>query len=173
MSKHSPARLHTYLHTHEAVLENFRKEGFVCCDNLSIEQFHDSLVMSGEICCLGGIVISVFKTMRFVTDDTVQTVGYSYNVRLYHGNNLFRYDNAHEHEGHQDAHHKDLYNPKTGERLPSKWIGEARWPTLGEVIREAQEWSVQHSEFLESPHECLEDITLSDPSSRRNSAGPE
>ena len=97
---------------------------------MEIEDFGSEIEMRGEIGCIGGIIISVNKTIRYVQDDLVQTSNYSYNVRKLNGHNWFRYDNGHVHEGHLDEHHKDVFNPETGERFPSEWVGKERWPHL-------------------------------------------
>ncbi|HEX5498394.1 MAG TPA: hypothetical protein VFX03_04170, partial [Thermomicrobiales bacterium] len=54
---------------------------------------------------------------------------------------IFRYDNADSKPGHEDAHHKHLFDPATWrEKLPEEWIGFDRWPHLNEVIEELRDW---------------------------------
>lgn len=138
-----------------------RDEGFVASDTLTIQPYGDDLLMQGEIACQGEIIVTVLKLLTFSGSDLIQTTRYVYNVRVLGMGNVFRYDNSHMHSGHMDAHHKDLFRFPTEERLPSQWIGKDRWPTLGEVIREAQQWHAENRDMLRNPdayppHDILE-----------------
>lgn len=159
-NKHAARRLGTYLATHATVMGHLRDEGFVSSDTLSIDPYGDDLLMQGEIGCLGEIVIKVRKLLTFVGSDLIQTTHYVYNVRVLGMGNVFRYDNSHVHAEHLDAHHKDVFRFPTEERLASEWIGVDRWPTLGEVIRETQQWHAANRALLRNadgypPHEVL------------------
>lgn len=73
----------------------------------------------------------------------VRTVEYSYHALRRAGEeaiSLFRYDNVHPKAGHPDRHHRHSYDERGLEREPPLPIGAARWPTLGEVIKELYEW---------------------------------
>lgn len=163
MSKHCLNRLRNYLEIHETVMDQFRRDGFVVSDALVLTpEGRGHLRLAGTIACLGGIEIDVEKTLQLVRpdatpllaselhggEDHVRTVRYRYNVRIRGRFNVFRYDNAHRHEGHADEHHKDLYDWKTGKRLRSEWIGP-EWPTLGEVIDEAKSFYWDNYEAIE------------------------
>ncbi len=50
--------------------------------------------------------------------------------------NLVRYDNS-AHHRHPDPHHRHRYDANGQEILPPEHVGEAGWPTLGDVIEEA------------------------------------
>ena len=69
----------------------------------------------------------------------VETVDYSYHVFRRHGQvptHLVRYDNS-AHHRHPDPYHRHRYDANGQEILPPEHVGEAGWPTLGEVIEEA------------------------------------
>lgn len=122
-------------------MERLKNSGFVYADNLEFKEVPGAVTLEGEIACLGNIVVSVLKTLDVLEGEgleaLVQTATYSYNVRVAGKHNIFRYDNLHSH-GHPGNHHKDVYDWPTGERLPSEWVGETSWPTLADVVWEAQ-----------------------------------
>lgn len=141
-------------------MEAFRRAGFVGDDTLSFDaRAGGELVLAGEIACLGRIVVDVFKVLEVLegtgADAMVQTLFYSYNVFVRGGNNIIRYDNLHPRKDHPDDHHKHTYDWTTGEQLQDSpaWIGAKKWPTLGEVLREAQDWYYEHREELEGVEE--------------------
>jgi hypothetical protein len=55
---------------------------------------------------------------------------------------IFRYDNAHAHPGHEDAHHRHAYDcgGTWKEIEPPDWVGYDGWPHLNEVVLELEEW---------------------------------
>lgn len=143
-------------------MEALRRAGFVGDDTLSFDLRGSGreIVLAGEIACLGRIVVDVFKVLEVLgrgqgADAMVQTLFYSYNVFLQSGNNILRYDNLHPRKDHPDDHHKHAYDWESGEQLPGSpaWIGAGKWPTLGEVLREAQAWYYEHREWLEGAEE--------------------
>lgn len=150
-NKHAARRLSTYLATHATVMGHMRDEGFVASDTLTIQPYGDDLLMQGEIACQGEIIVTVLKLLTFSGSDMIHTTRYAYNVRVFGMGNIFRYDNSHVHAGHPDAHHKDEFLFPTEQRLPSQWIGIDLWPTLGEVIREAQQWHAANRALLRNP----------------------
>ena len=154
--RHSPCRFDRYVNIHETVLEQFRTEGFVGTDTLAFLDLGPFLEIAGEIGCAGRIVVKVWKRLEYVGDGpmpSVQTVRYSYHVSVQNGGSVFRYDDAHPHPGHADAHHRHAYDwprPSEVEGSPT-WVGAAGWPTLGEVIREAADWYTRHRDRLPHP----------------------
>ena len=103
----------------------------------------------------GGIVVSVHKILDIVARGEipeVRTAHYSYNVRVLGRHTIFRYDNCHVHPGQPDAHHKDVFDFQSGDKVESVWVGERGWPTLGEVLDEARLWWSQNQELLEDPN---------------------
>lgn len=128
-------------------MEQFYREGFVESDALELASAGDGLfLLQGTVSCLGGLVCTVEKWMETVDDadpgnPRIKTFRYSYDVSLSGSCNLFRYDNA-DHHGHEDSHHRHEFDPVTGAQVAGspKWIGAARWPTLGEVLREMSDW---------------------------------
>lgn len=143
-------------------MEGLRASGFVDGDNLLTEIGTHTVTITGNIGCLGGIVISVLKTLDRLggkgQDAIVQTVTYAYNVSIRGQHNIFRYDNLHDIKGYPDRHHKDLYDWRTNKRLleSPEWIGAERWPTLTDVICEARNWYYNHEHELEAPNEFPE-----------------
>jgi hypothetical protein len=149
--RHGPNTLRNYVATHETIMEQFFREGFVESDALELVAAGSGvLLMNGTISCKGGLVCTVEKWMETVgapdrENPRIQTFRYSYNVSVSGLHNLFRYDNA-DHHGHEDSHHRHAFDPETGAQAPGspEWIGAARWPTLGEVLREMSDWYWEH-----------------------------
>lgn len=136
-------------------MDQMRTKGFVGEDTLELEDIGaDLLVMSGEIACLGGIVVRVEKYLEVLEgegdDALVRTVEYKYNAFVRGHNNLLRYDNSHSFPGHADPHHKHEYDWRTGRQLPGfpAWVGEDHWPTLGAVLEELELWYWGNREVL-------------------------
>ena len=154
--RHGPCRFDRYVSIHETVLDQFRTEGFVNGDTLEFFDLGPLLEIAGEIGCAGRIVVKVWKLLEYSGGGElpfVRTVRYSYNVSVRNAGNVFRYDNAHAYDGHADAHHRHEYDwPRPGQVDGSPvWIGAARWPTLGEVIREAADWRAANRDRLPHP----------------------
>jgi hypothetical protein len=73
---------------------------------------------------------------------------------------IFRYDNFHTdwlYPGHQDEHHKHLFDWKVGEQMEDSpiWIGAEKWPTLSDVINEAGDWYDAHYHELDYPNDFV------------------
>lgn len=162
MSKHSPNRFGRYLEIHETIINQFKAKDFIGDETLEFNPRGHSIKLTGEIGCLGHIVISVDKLIDLISGSgvnaLVQTRWYAYNVFVRNHFNLFRYDNQDDdflRSGHKDAHHKHLFVWGTREELPDSpiWVGEDSWPTLGEVIQEAEDWYWSNRYKLEYPDE--------------------
>jgi len=138
-------------------MEGLRASGFVNGDNLITEVGPYRVTIEGEIACLGGIVVNVLKTLEVLRgeglDAVVQTVTYAYNASVRNGFNVFRYDNLHRFKGHPDSHHKHTYDWLTGEEVAEtpEPVGAEGWPSLTDVIVEAQKWHGDHYDELENP----------------------
>ena len=139
-------------------MERFRSapSGFVREDSLQ-KSFDQGIVgLSGEIACLGRIVITVDKTLRILDDSDdpqVQTISYTYNARVQGVGTIMRHDNIHAHSGHPDAHHSHVYdwpNDREVEGSP-RHCGEAGWPTLSEFIEKVERWYWTNRERLADP----------------------
>jgi hypothetical protein len=154
-ARHGANALKNYVETHETVMEQFRREGFVESDTIDLVSAGNGLFhMEGEIRCLGGLVCTVEKWLETVdaTDignPKIQTFRYSYNVSVSGMHNVFRYDNA-DHYRHADAHHRHAFDWQTGAQTPGSpaWIGKERWPVLGDVVREMSDWYWGHEAVL-------------------------
>ena len=151
MAKHGPNRLASYIEIHETVMAQLRRGGFVLSDRLRFTALRDAIVIAGTISCRGGIGVDVKKRLAVLdgegADAFVQTVYYKYNVALEDEGNIVRYDSPHR--THRRFHHVHRYDVLEGdtdgvvERVP-----EDDWPTLGEVIREAEAWYYDHYDEL-------------------------
>lgn len=151
MAKHGPNRLASYIETHETVMAQMRRGGFVLSDRLLFSAARDSIILVGDVACLGGIGIDVKKRLAILdgegADALVKTVYYKYNVALSDRGTIFRYDSPHR--THHRFHHVHRYHVLEGdtegtvERIP-----EDDRPTLGEVIREAEVWYYDHYDAL-------------------------
>ena len=162
MGKHSPNRFGRYREIHETIINQFKANNFIGDETLKFTPSIPSIKLSGEIGCCGNIVISVDKLIDVISGSgvnaVVQTRCYAYNVFIRNRFNLFRYDNQDDYFSslfaeHKDIHHKHLFDWETGEELSDSpiWVGEDSWPTLGEVIQEAEEWYWSNQDKLEYP----------------------
>lgn len=143
--RHQPTKFEKYCQIHDSYLERFRNEEFIGHDTLVFKEDGSEILLVGEIGCLGQILITVDKTLEVLRSgggDLVQTIVYEYNVSVRGFGNVFRYDNSHSRIGHSDNHHKHEFDWRLNEQGEGKvvWIGAERWPTLAEVIDEAQDW---------------------------------
>ncbi len=164
--RHQPNRFQNYFKTHETVLEQFKSRRFVGNDTLEFRPSNCCFLLDGEIGCLGGLVIRVEKLIRIVSQDPqeplVQTEWYAYNASLRNNHNIFRYDNQDEdfnfRLGHADPHHKHTFDWCTGNELSESplWVGAEKWPTLGDVLHELEDWYWKHKELLSNPEDYPE-----------------
>lgn len=141
MAKHSPTRYNTYFETHARCMEQLKASGVVLYDGLELEPFGSGfLKISGIINCRGNLVLTVDKILKLQQNEgviVVQTYKYAYNLSLAGQGNIFRYDNAHKHPGHQIEHHLHRFEPPGREVVGSPFETGEDWPTLTEVLREA------------------------------------
>jgi hypothetical protein len=163
LDRHGPNRFGSYREIHETVLNKFKDKNLVGPDDLRFRSYGPYIRLDGEIACLGEIVILVDKYLSVLEpaghDDNaiVQTSTYAYNVSVRGFGNIFRYDNQHDdfsfRPSHADEHHKHLFNWRTDTQLPNSpiWTGYDKWPTLGEVIEEVEEWYWDHHDELPNP----------------------
>lgn len=125
-----------YRQIHERRLQDFGD--FI--EQNALEWLETAYVVTceGSLRCRGGFKIDVEKLLDVDLRGGrpfVRTRRYSYHVYRPPDVNLFRYDNFHVHPEHPDSHHRHIYEP-TGQRAVVEWVGEHRWPTLGDVIGE-------------------------------------
>ncbi len=139
-SRHDWNSWQAYLVAHTSFLRGW--EHFVIRDSLRWSQTSTLIEWKGVPICLDGYEIYVDKE-QYVEHRAgrayVKTFHYSYEVlRRVEGvaRQVFRYDNTHPHQDHPDAHHRHRYDKDGRELLPREHVGEARWPTLGDVIIE-------------------------------------
>jgi hypothetical protein len=138
-----------YYSIHQHCLADF--EHFILDDQVTATPTATLVTWGGVLYCSGGIEIHISKSQQVEAHQSgrtmVRTVEYSYNVlrrEAGHAVNLFRYDNVHTQPKHADPHHRHRFDAHGAEIEPPEHMGVARWPTLGEVIREAHEWYLAH-----------------------------
>lgn len=125
-------------------MEQARESGLVLGDTLVLKAFPSTLIMEGEIHCLRGIVVHVYKVLAILRGEgdeaIVETVRYSYNAFVRGYGTFLRHDNAHPHPGHGDAHHRHFGDWRTGkESEPGGWgsrggqrsVSSSRWSRSG------------------------------------------
>ena len=139
-----------------------RATSFVGADTLRLVAWPGRLLMVGDIGCLGDIRLSVEKCLRVVTpgataagivdgnhDVIVQTTMYAYHATICGHGLILRYDNCHPRAGHADWHHVHRCDWRTDDDAGQiEWVGEDRWPTLGEVVNELMDWYHAHYDEL-------------------------
>lgn len=174
MGVHAPNRFASYQEIHETVMDQFLDTGFVVENALLFTRWQafdanlneiPQIRLSGEIACLGKILITVDKYLNILEgsgdNSVVQTVSYAYNVSIQGYGNVFRYDNQDDififNFGHADNHHKHLCDWNTGDPLGEViWVGYDNWPKLDQVIRESEAWYWENRSNLIFPNEPAE-----------------
>ena len=150
---------------HATKMAEFYRSGFVGCDSLGyvVDTGTFEIQQSGEIGCLGEIVLNVKRILEIVdpgpdpTDPTVaivQTYYYAYNASVRNHDMFLRYDNADHPAGPdwKDQHHRHDGDWRTGEHQNSPtWVGREKWPKLGDFISEVETWYWQHKDELPNP----------------------
>lgn len=149
--KHGPNKLSNYVQIHETVMEQFLRAGFVRSENLAFKDLGNGLIeLSGTIECAGDIYIVVKKLIAVLSGEgpnaVVQTTSYDYNAVLRNAGNILRYDSPHP--THNKEHHVHRFEP-VGHEIegsPHFLADEGERPTLGEVIKEVEEWYYNHAD---------------------------
>lgn len=155
----NPVRLDKYLEIHSQHIEHLDKAGYVLAKSLPVEKMRHEFLMNGIIHCPGEIVISVKKRLAIRGYDgsmpIVISTKYEYNISIKGIHNLFRYDNTHPgnagYPGHADPFHKHTFDIETGEERGKSpiWIGYHNWPTLYEVVNEANHLYHENKELID------------------------
>ena len=111
----------------------------------------DIVVVSGDIACLGSIVLQVKKEVDVLyhgaANPRVQTRSFSYNARVRGHHNILRYDSPHDHRPHPHKHIYDTFGSGDETEVVTL-LKQSDVPTLGEVIRELQEWYLMNAGSL-------------------------
>lgn len=149
--KHGPNWLRNYVEVHERWMANFLSEGFVIDDQCGFTFQQTAVVVGGDIVCLDGIVIQVDKQLDVLDSGTgnprVRTGRFSYNARVRGRHNILRYDSPHVHRPQPHKHSYDTFG--TGDETSVvDLVNESDVPTLGEVIRELEEWHQENAARL-------------------------
>lgn len=148
-ARHRPNSWEQYQAIHTKKIASLSPH-FIVSDELVPQLVPGAVIWRGVLYCVGAVEIHVFKVQNMFTRadgrPAVQTEIYEYHVlqRLQQGErNIVRYDNAHLHEGHPDAHHRHEYDANGGARvdhLAARGWPAGDWPTLGDLIDEVYEW---------------------------------
>lgn len=118
-------------------------EGFLIDDGCEFTFLRDVVVLEGRIICLDSITLEVRKEIAILSGSgmnaRVQTRMFRYQAWVRGAHNVLRYDSPHQHRPYA---HKHLYNTFGDGREMGiiELRKEKEIPTLGEVIRELQEW---------------------------------
>jgi hypothetical protein len=167
VSRHAPARFRSYIGAHNRHIGQLRATSFVGADTLELIAWPRQLVMVGDIGCLGEITLTVEKYLRVLIahaspsdvlggdhDIVVQTYVYSYHASVRGHGAILRYDNNHGRSGHPDWHHVHRCDWRSDDDVGRvEWIGEDKWPTLGDVIQELMDWYYANRDDLPRPDE--------------------
>ena len=141
-----------YFNVHHRRLDDLRGH-FIERDTLHrIDLPGNQIQIKGRIDCKYGLFLDVDKTLERNSRGQVRTISYSYQACLAGQpvRPIFRYDNAHPHADHQDAHHKHVFNPRTWEeQIPPDWIGRDGWPHLSDVLKELEDWWFEIGQHLD------------------------
>lgn len=125
-------------------MQSFIARGFVQSDTVTFTPYADAgiVVLSGAITCLGGIVITVEKTLDIVSgkgaNSFVQHSFFNYHAHLAGGPNIFRYDSPCDHRNYYHKHVFDTF--AGGEQQILRLDDVDAVPTLGGVLGELEGW---------------------------------
>ncbi len=149
--KHGPNRLSNYLDVHASYIADLMAEGFVVDDQSRFTFLPGLVVLEGVIVCLDGITLDVRKEIQVLSGRGmtawVQTRRFRYHAWVRGVHNVLRYESPHEHREHAHKHVYDTFG--TGREVEVLDLpAEDAIPTLGEVLRELQEWHHQNAARL-------------------------
>jgi len=148
--KHGPNRLANYLDVHESWMADLLAEGFVVEDQCHFTFLPSVVLLQGIIICLDGITLEVFKEIAVLEGRgmtaRVQTRAFRYHAWVRGVHNILRYESAHEHRRLAHKHVYDTFG--TGRDTVTDLVDEDTVPTLGEVIRELQQWHEENARRL-------------------------
>lgn len=141
--KHGPNRLANYLGVHESWMADLLAEGFVVEDQCQFTFLPSRIILQGTIVCLDGIALEVEKEIAVLDGRgmtaLVQTQRFRYHAWVRGVHNVLRYESAHEHRPHPHKHVYDAFG--TGREIGVIELPDEEFvPTLGQVIRELQDW---------------------------------
>ena len=141
--KHGPNRLANYIAVHEASMARLAAEGFVLEDQCTFRFLPGVILLQGTVVCLDDITLEVEKQIAILggrgMTARVQTSRFRYHAWIRGAYNILRYESAHEHRAFP---HKHVYNTfgDGRESAVTDILNADDIPTLGEVLRELQDW---------------------------------
>lgn len=142
--RHGWIQLDEYLKVHDRRISDYSHFILQDCTEWRSDSTRVSLI--GELVCQGGLELSVEKYLEADFRNgrrKVRTYRYKYHLlrRDEAGTqNILRFDNVHLHKGHSDRHHRhDYSNGDPTDAGVIRHVGAVGWPTLSEVIEEAEQ----------------------------------
>lgn len=140
-------------------MRRFVDDGLVEEDGLEfLSGAHGQYVFDGHVILRDGrLKVTVAKVLESTDDGDsanpmVQTIAYSYNVSIIGHGNVFRYCSPHDENDdtidHHKQHHRHQYDPFGPDRFKNQvtLIEDGNWPTLGQVVQEADQWYLANLE---------------------------
>lgn len=128
-------------------------DGFVVEDRSAFTFLPSRILLEGAIVCLDSITLEVVKEIGIISGSgmsgRVQTRSFRYHAWVRGAHNILRYESAHEHRRYAHKHEYATF----GNGLETALIelfDEEEVPTLGEVLRELQDWHRDHAARLKS-----------------------
>lgn len=142
--KHGAIQLSRYVQIHNNAMDRFLRGNFVLSEGLEFYPADGSIVIEGTIFCIDGLEIQVKKRLLLVggsdDDPLVRTEYYIYNLHIPGQGPVFRYNSPHgDHNMCHHAHRYDIFEGDTAGTVEQDFNDDA-WPTLSEVIVEAEGW---------------------------------
>jgi hypothetical protein len=126
-------------------------DGFVVEDRCDFTFLPSTILLQGTIVCLDSLTVEVEKEIAILSgtkmDARVQTRRFRYHAWVRGAHNILRYESAHDHRPHVHKHEYNTFGHGR-ESLVSDLLDEDEIPTLGEVVRELQQWHQENAARL-------------------------
>lgn len=142
-TRHGPTTLASYTLAHQGGMGRFEAEGFIRSHTVGFGAATNGYIaIAGAIRCLGGMTISVDKTLTVLDGQgpgaMVYTTEFHYHVQADGRGPVVRYDSPHPHRPYNHVHRFDFL--ETWDAFPIVPIHEIDdVPTLSDVIEEVRD----------------------------------
>lgn len=151
-NRRQPLPVARYLAIHQGAMKRLYDEGIIKDDDLKIDSSDSPIItMQGAVRFGTDVELRVDKILEIEDHEGVDclvTKRYSYVccIRGVSKSDIFRYDNWHEHEGHETAHHVHRFDPPGRKVLGSPFhLTEEERPLMDEIIEEAYQHSLAYA----------------------------
>ena len=144
--RHGWNSLEDYLYQYHRRLEDYFGfiEDYTFSAELVFEYERNIVSINMEIFCTNKTKITVVKTAAVKLQGNkllAKTEDYSYNASIPGEGNVFRYDNAHIHNGHKTKHHKHTFQiPGIEDNNSPIPIDDDKWPHLHQIVEELMQY---------------------------------